>query len=542
MFSPLPTPAEMSAWDRAAVAFGVPECVLMENAAREALHVLVQECGSLVDKTVLLFMGAGNNGGDAVCLARHLLDAGARPTVLHTRPLSACRGTAGRHMRLAKRCGVRLVPLPAGDAPSLPGHDFPDIVVDGLLGTGFSGTLRPREQHVIERINILGERSFVLALDVPSGLCGLTGRALPVAVRAQATVTFEAAKPGLVLPEAASRTGRLHVRPIGIPRSVRESLPPSFQKLEPSAAVHLPCPAPCWHKGSAGRVLVIGGSDGPDGGLVGAPHLAALAALRSGAGLVSVAAPAGLCAAIKAACPDIMTRSLGSPEVCRWSPDLKEQTLRQLRECDAAVIGPGMGRQPETVAFLHGILSDPAARPPLVIDADALWALAPEGAEPGSGAGLIRPCDVLTPHPGEAAFLLGTSAAAVQADRVAAIRRLRELAPGIWLLKGAGTLIAGDGPLTIAPFARATLAVGGSGDVLAGCLATLLAQLSGQEKSPFLAACLAVLVHAEAGSLLARRFPLRGNTASEIAECLPAARADLYQRGGNLCGEKGNFL
>ncbi len=530
MFSPLPTPAEMSAWDRAAVTLGVPECVLMENAAREALHVLVQEYGSLSEKTVLLFMGAGNNGGDAACLARHLLDAGARPTVLHTRPLFACRGTAGRHVRLAKRCGVRFVPLPAGDAPSLPrpvGHELPHIVVDGLLGTGFSGHLRPREQHVIEMINILGERSFVFALDIPSGLCGLTGRILPVAVRAQATVTFEAAKPGLVLPEAAPWTGRLHVRPIGIPRCVRESLPPSFQKLERSAAAHLPRPAPCWHKGNAGRVLIIGGSDGPDGGLVGAPHLAALAALRSGAGLVSVAAPAGLCTAIKAACPDIMTRPLGSSEVCGWSPVLKEQALRELRECDAAVIGPGMGRQPETIAFLHDILCDPVDRPPLVIDADALRALGSEYTDPGTGSDLIRFCDVLTPHPGEAGFLLGMSAAAIQADRVAAIRRLRELAPGIWLLKGAGTLVMGGGPLTIAPFAQATLAVGGSGDVLAGCLATLLAQLPRQENSAFLAACLAVLVHAEAGRFLAHRFPLRGNTASEIAESLPAARASL---------------
>lgn len=548
----------MAAWDRAAAELGLPEALLMENAAREALHALRAEAGDPAGVSILLLMGPGNNGGDAACLARHLLDARARPVVVHTRPLARSKGAAGRHVRLARRCGVRFVALPDGDAAlrRILEREAPSIIVDGLLGTGFSGALRPREDQLVKTVNAWRERAFILALDIPSGLDGLTGRPLPEAVRAHATVTFEAAKPGLVLPEAAPWVGRLHVRPIGIPRRVREALPPSFRLLTPAIAARFPQPSPVWHKGSAGRVLVIGGSVGLPGDLTGAPRLAALGALRAGAGLVTAAAPAGICAAIKAGCPDIMMRPLGPEGTRDWTPDLKEDFLRALAGCDVAVIGPGMGRTEAAAALLRDVLSAPGPRPPLVIDADALHALARllpgnprerngdsgnenngtgDGASPGGPlAHLIRPADTLTPHPGEAAFLLGRTSAEVQADRFAALDALRLLAPGLWLLKGAGTLIArasagisdGQGnPVLIAPFAEPALAVGGSGDVLAGCLAALSAQLRHGPDAPDLAASLAVLLHAEAGRLLARRFPARGNTATDIADALPRARA-----------------
>ena len=533
MPSSLPSPGEMAAWDRAAAALGLPEAMLMENAAREALLALADEAGDLTGASILLLMGGGNNGGDAACLARHLLDAGARPVVMHTRPLARSRGAAGRHARLARRCGVRFSPVPAGDAPDLfriLEREAPDIIVDGLLGTGFSGNLRPREERLVAALNAWREKAFIFALDIPSGLNGLTGRPLPAAVRAHATVAFEAAKPGLVLPEAAPWVGRLHVRRIGIPHCVREALPASFRLLDAGMAARFPRPSPLQHKGTAGRVLVIGGSIGPGGDLTGAARLAALAALRAGAGLVSVAAPAGICAEIKAGCPDIMMRPLGREGTRRWSPDLKDEILGRLADCDVAVIGPGMGREEATAALTRDVLAAPGQRPPLVIDADALHALARNPHAPtaaaGSLAGLVRPADTLTPHPGEAAFLLGRASAEVQADRFGALADLRALAPAVWLLKGAGTLIAGgDGPVLIAPFAEPALAVGGSGDVLAGCLAALLGQIRHEPDAPRLAAGLAVLLHAGAGRLLGRRFPARGNTATDIADALPEARA-----------------
>lgn len=203
--------------------------------------------------------------------------------VLHTRPLGAYRGVTGQHVRLARRCGVAFAPAAGwpekyrntpwdvyADA-SVCERGGPDIVVDGILGTGFSGSLRPLELGLVGRINALAQRAFIFSLDIPSGLSGLTGRPCPVAVRAHATVTFEAAKPGLVLPEAAPYTGRLHIRPIGIPAVVRREHPASYQMITKAIAGAFPEAAPGWHKGTAGAILIVGGSEG----LTGAPHLAA---------------------------------------------------------------------------------------------------------------------------------------------------------------------------------------------------------------------------------------------------------------------------
>ncbi len=524
---PLPTPEEMSRWDRAAIERGIPEFTLMENASREALHTLLQLVGTVAHRRILLFMGGGNNGGDAACLARHLHDAGAETLVLHTRPLKAYRGTAGRHLRLAKACGVTFASASGWPErfratpwdPSFTGipNSGPDIVVDGLLGTGFSGTLRQKELTLVRSINGLASRALILAIDIPSGLSGLTGQPCPEAVRATATVTFEAAKPGLVLPQAAPFTGSLHVRPIGMPRVVRETLPPSFCLIQKDSDLSVSLPAPDCHKGTAGSVLIIGGSEG----LVGAPHLAARAALRSGAGLVSIAAPEDLCDAIKANCPDIMTRPLGTPGNRCWTPGLLDDLKSLLASCDTIVLGPGLGRDTETAAFVRNFLL--LDRPRTVLDADALHALAALPAALSS----LKSSDVLTPHPGEAGTLLGLTAAQIQGDRLAALNSLKALAPSVWVLKGAGTLVGTQGkPSAICPLAVPNLAVGGSGDVLAGCLGALLARRQ-QKTDTWHIACLAVLAHAEAGKQLATRFPARGNTASEIAEALPSALATL---------------
>ena len=530
MFAPLPAPAEMSGWDRAAIDLGLPELLLMENASREALHVLSAETGHMPGKRVLLFMGGGNNGGDAACLARHLHDGGAEVLVLHTRPLGAYRGVTGQHVRLARRCGVAFAPAAGwpekyrntpwdvyADA-SVCERGGPDIVVDGILGTGFSGSLRPLELELVGRL-LTGDIQHGKGLAETAGDLQHQGGFSDAG--SAAYQTFEAAKPGLVLPEAAPYTGRLHIRPIGIPAVVRRAHPASCQMLTKAIAGAFPEAAPGWHKGTAGAILIVGGSEG----LTGAPHLAARAALRAGGGLISVAAPHGLCRDIKADCPDIMTRALGPAGNVRWSPALLEELLPFLRQCGGMVLGPGIGREPETAAFVQALLMCPS-RPSAVVDADALHALAMHPEALSS----LRACDVLTPHPGEAATLLHTTPALVQADRFAALAGLRRLAPSVWILKGAGTLIGTAGqPVTIAPYAEPNLAVGGSGDVLSGCLGTLMAQTAahpseGCESSSFLAACMGVYLHARAGTLLRDVFPQRGNSATEIAEMLPRAR------------------
>ena len=510
----------MARWDAAAVELGLPEILLMENASREALHVLEEHVGRLCGKRVLLYMGAGKNGGDAACLARHLRDQGAQTLVLHTRPLGFYKGVTARHVRLARICGVPFLPVFAPKSRWPVTWREPDIVVDGLLGTGFAGQLKDQMRALVDAINTLSEHSLVFALDVPSGLDALSGLPRPVAVRAHATACFEAAKPGLVLPEAAPYTGRLYIRRIGIPAEISHAHPPSYRLLDASCARLLPRVEPGAHKGSFGHVVVLGGSEG----LTGAAHLAALGALRTGGGLVSVAAPGDLCSKITAGMPEIMSFPLGRGK--SWKDALGSGALDAMpslaARADALVVGPGMGRGPEAGELLSSLLRLPH-RPPLVLDADALILLA-KGMVPLEG---LNAGDILTPHPGEAGGVLDISARRVQEDRFAAMRDLCELHPALWILKGSGSLIGQKGhPVLIAPHHVPCLAVGGSGDVLAGCIGSLLAQ--GCAAS--LAAAFGVLLHIHAGRLLEEAFPGRGNLASEIAHMLPKAKVGLAEQ------------
>jgi len=270
---------------------------------------------------------------------------------------------------------------------------------------------------------------------------------------------------------------------------------------------------------------VLGGSEG----LTGAAHLAALAALRSGCGLVSVAAPGGLCAEIKAAVPEIMSFPLGPGR--SWKDAIgsggMDAMLSLAAKASILVAGPGMGRSPEAGELLSALLRLPV-RPPLVLDADALMLVA-KGMVPLDH---LHAGDILTPHPGEAGSFLGVSARRVQEDRFAAMRDLCALRPVLWILKGSGSLIGQQGyPVLVAPHHVPCLAVGGSGDVLAGCVGSLLAQGC----TALLAASFGVLMHIHAGKLLAGAFPGRGNSASEIAHMLPRARTVLIEQGSHVC-------
>ncbi|MDR2056343.1 MAG: NAD(P)H-hydrate dehydratase [Desulfovibrio sp.] len=508
---PLPLPREMRLWDAGAVALGLPEVLLMENAGRAAFDVLRQHVPDIAGERVWLFMGGGNNGGDAACLARHLLDAGARVLVSHIKPLGEYRGAAARHIRLAKAAGVPFAPL----RRRIP-DCAPAILVDGLTGAGLSGGLRPPLPELVEKINGFPAR-FVLALDIPSGLNGVTGLPSPVAVKADATATFAAAKPGLILPWARAFTGRLHIREIGIPACVRSQAPCSARLLDARCLAHLPELPENAYKNRFGHVLVIGGVPQYSG----AAHLAARAALRAGAGLVSVAAPAEAEGLIKNGLPEIMSLPLGEPGSRTWPGALPEKLLELLNRCDALVIGPGLGRGHDARAFLSAALSLPG-RPPAVVDADALMLLAGQ-------AQLLRHIagdDIITPHPGEAAALLGTTAQAVQADRFAALGALCRLLPCAVILKGAGSLAGKtDRPVFISPYDIPQLAAGGSGDVLAGCLGALLACGRPPASASLSFAGMGVALHALAGLECAASCPKRGNTAGEIADAIPRARA-----------------
>lgn len=589
--APLPDAKEMARWDSAAVLEGnISAIKLMANAGEGALRGLKaalaerqkdfngperqngsERAGQTDEKgrpapdmpvlqglKILLFMGRGNNGGDAAVLARLALREGAEVLLCHLHPLpknlASTQDAADVHLRAALDFGVTALRLPTADAPLPAGWDAPDVIVDGLLGTGFTPPLRADMAMLIERINALSLKisdasqtpgSFessgrltrrpwlqpsraasqanvaplVLALDIPSGLSATNGTPSPIAVAADMTITFEAPKPGLLLPAAVPWLGKLLIHPVGIPLAVQAKYPPAAHVLLPGCAQ---AGRGLWqmaHKGRAGRVLIVGGS----AGLTGAPHLSALGALRGGAGLVRIACPAGLNAQVKYDCPDIMTLPLGAgftPAPEGWSESFVHQVMLHMAGSDALVIGPGLGLSGGVHAFAAALLaacSEEVQLPPLVLDADALTVLA----DTPELIAALPMTSVFTPHPGEAARLLKCSVADVEADRRAALAELMDLLPGTVLLKGAGTLIGRGGDCYFLPFIEPNLAVGGSGDVLSGLIAAYLAHGA----DVLSAACAGAYVHGLCGHMLREVVPARGNLASEIASTIPRARA-----------------
>ncbi len=516
--APLPTAEQMREWDNQAMVHGIPECILMENAAREALVALQKEYGPVDGTYVLLFMGNGNNGGDAACLARHLLDAGAFPLLAHTKPMNQYKGATKQHLDMAKKCHVLLqyIGKDSWQKHIPPAWQKPQIMIDGLLGTGFTSPLRPLFREYICHINAHKEHSFVFSLDIPSGCEALTGipHAQDFAVKAHATVAFAAAKPGLVLPNARPHTGKLHVRTIGMPRAVQQEKPASFRLLQKNRIITLFQDAKEQsHKGSWGHVLVVGGSQ-EQTDLSGAAHLTALAALRTGVGLVTAAAPKGLSDGIKNGNANIMAYTFDEEH---WPTTLPEAFQEKLMRMSCLAVGPGMGTSTQAKKFLGALLAYPK-RPRAVLDADAITLLALHP----SLQSLIRHDDMLTPHPGEAARLLGCTSQEIQKDRFAAMDHLKACMPCAWLLKGAGTLLGqSQSPIYILPHDIPALAVAGSGDVLTGCTAALASRITHLDSLSTLA--LAASIHAQVGITLQKKFPHRGHMASELAQTIPKA-------------------
>ena len=506
MDTPLPTPKEMAHWDDLAIReAGIMGEILMENASREALRVLRSEGPELSGAFVLFFAGSGNNGGDAFALARHASDLGAQCLVLHKRDIEEYSGETLYHARLCRDCGVGMQRLGEEDPEGIP---HPDIVVDGLLGTGFSGELRKDYTACIRWINRLGQRAFVLALDVPSGMSGETGSIDSDAVRADCTVTFQACKSGLFGTEGMKHTGSLHVAPIGIPAWIGENNPPSLFALDEEVFRHLPRPEPAMHKGNAGHVLIIGGS----ADMTGAPALAGIGALYSGAGLVTIASPADICGQVKQGWPELMAIPLQPAD--SWSQESFSGLKKELTRFDAVVLGPGLGRDKGAIDFVRTYLRQTCL--PTVFDADALFALSQDR----SLLTNLSRDDVLTPHPGEMARLRQTTTEAVQLDRIGTARAAAAETGCSVVLKGAGSVVSHpEAPDRLSPFASSNLAVGGSGDVLAGVIGSLIAR----GVPSFEAACLGVYWHGRAGISLNSDFPLRGNLARDIAYELPGS-------------------
>ncbi len=547
--------------DCRAIAAGVLGELLMERAGRAAADAAEFFAAARAGPGrpapwILLAAGHGNNGGDAFAAARHLQARGRRVEVWLAAAAAQVKGDARTHLERMVNAGIRLREMPAAEAWnragdwvqsgdwSQPGDwvqsgDWvqpatdcagspPAVIVDGLLGTGISGAPRGVMAAAIEFINRQHAVSRVVAVDVPSGLNADDGTAAGAAVRADFTITMALPKTGLLQPAALDFVGGLAVADIGIPPPPASALPAAGPDAPPELITpsDLSCLAHrrprAAHKGNYGHVLVIAGARG----YTGAAIMAARAALRSGTGLVTVWTPGGIRAEVAAAVPEAMVRGL--PGNASGSiASLDEPGRAQLKDAgkfSAVLAGPGLTAHPDTGTATAELLRIYPG--PLALDADALNALA---MAPAHLAALCarRGASIITPHPGEMARLLQTTSAAVQADRFAAARTAALQFGVVVILKGAGTLVAAPGaPLQVNLTGNPGMAKGGSGDVLAGLLAGLLAQ----GMPPHAAARTAVYLHGRAGDYAARRLTENAMAAGDIIDFLPKAWAEVAAR------------
>ncbi len=513
---PVLSAEEMRRLDRRAIdTLGIPGAALMENAGRGAVpHIIRLLPRGGRGARVVVVCGKGGNGGDGFVVARHLKQRGARVAVwLAARPEEITGDAAGKLAAL-RRAGLRPVVI-ADERALAESLGDADVVVDALLGTGTQGAPRGTTAAAITAINA-SQRS-VVALDIPSGLPADGGPPPGPAVHADVTTTFAAFKRGLVTGPGLDWAGRVVVVDIGIPDAeVRRGIT-TFLLEASDVATHVPRRPHHAHKGTYGRLLIVAGSVGKTG----AAALAARAAMRSGAGLVTVATAASQQPIVATLVLEAMTEPV--PETAARSIALKaRELLDELAEArDAAAVGPGLGLDAETQTLARELAHD--LRRPLVLDADALTALAGH-LDTLRGAPAPR---CLTPHPGELARMLGRSVADVERDRIETARAFATTYGVHLVLKGAGTVIADpDGHVSINPTGNPGMASGGTGDVLTGILGALFARGLG----PRAAAQTAVYLHGLAGDLAAARVGEEALIASDVITALADAFASLRPR------------
>ena len=478
------TAGQVRSIDRVAIdELGIPGYELMCRAGSAALAVLRERWPAA--RSIAVFCGAGNNAGDGYVVARLAKAAGLGVRAVAVVPPERLRGDAKRAWDDCRAAGVDAVPF--GDDTG--GAFVPDVIVDALLGTGLD---RPVEGAFAAAIAAMSEAPApILALDVPSGLDADTGRVLGVAVRADVTITFVGLKQGLFLGEAPDYRGTLAFSDLEIPAIARQRFEPSLTRLSPrDLKLALPRRARSAHKGTNGRLLLVGGAPGMSGAI----RLAAEAALRVGAGLVYVATHPVSLLPVMAGRPELMCRAVESADAL--------DPLLELSE--AVVVGPGLGRDAWGRALWERVS---ATDLPLVVDADGLNLLA-EGPAP-------RGRWIVTPHPAEAGRLLGIGTAEVQADRLRAVRELARKLDAIAVLKGACSLVCAGEQVAVCDRGNPGMATGGTGDVLAGVLGGLAAQL----RDLTTAARVGVLLHALAGDDAARDGE-RGMIASDLLAAL----------------------
>jgi NAD(P)H-hydrate epimerase len=507
----LVTAAQMAALEQSAVTAGISLDELMEQAGLAVAQEAWMALGVVAGRRVLVLVGPGNNGGDGLVAARHLAEWEADVAVYM---LTARDGDPRAEQLRERSVPVFVASSDDGFEILQQALDASEMVIDALLGTGRSRPIEGTLAEILTRLNTATDRALppkIIAVDLPTGVDADSGGADPLAATAELTVTFGLAKVGLYTLPGSEHAGRVEVVDIGIPKDATAAV--SLELLATAwVRERLPKRPKAGNKGTFGRVLVVAGSPN----YVGAARLAAEACYRAGAGLVTIACT-----------PAVQAMLAGAIAEATWLPLPEERgviaagagdaIIDALSQYDVALVGPGIGRRGDAGAVaLHTLSHAPANVTAAVIDADALNALADA---PGWSAKIARPC-VLTPHPGEMARLLGCTVVEVQDDRLNVAMRAATEWGQVVVLKGAHTVIAApDGRGAISPHANPLLATAGTGDVLAGTIAGLLAQ--GME--PFEAAACGVYVHGLAAEELGEELGDRGLLASDLLPALPRA-------------------
>lgn len=506
------TSAQMRALDRKAIEdLGIIGPVLMENAGLEIVRAITERFPDIAAEKVVIVAGKGNNGGDGFVVARHLFNRGCRPEVILLARQDDVKGDAGLNLSMIDRMGISIREAQTQELWEERASLLKEatLLVDAIFGTGLTKPARGFYARVIEEMNQAS--AFKVAVDIPSGLSSDSFEVIGPCLRADLTVTMAAPKIAHVFPPAEECVGELAVADISMPPFVFEDDSLKLEMVEqPRIVPHFRNRSRDSHKGTFGHALIIAGSVGKTG----AAGLAGKAALKMGAGLVTVGTPRSCLSVVARSMLELMTEPL--PETPDGTLDVRavERILELLQGKDALMLGPGISTHASTAELVLQLL--PRVDVPIVIDADGLNILARKPEVLKSIGGPL----VLTPHPGEFARLLGISARQVVAEKLELTTRFAQ-EHGVYLvLKGYRTLTAApDGRIFINPTGNPGLATGGSGDVLSGMLVSMIIQ----EDDILEAILAAVFIHGLSGDLATRRFGEKPLVAGNIITYLPAA-------------------
>lgn len=507
----LVTAEEMRSLDEEAIKkIGIPSIVLMENAGLKTAQIIEKEYSPLKGKSVYIFCGPGNNGGDGMVVARHLFNQGIKVKIFLLGKKEKLKKDAARNLAITEKMDIFIKEIISSEdlEPLKKELEGIEVVVDALLGTGSKGAPRGLMKEAIILINKYSKN--ILALDIPTGVDADTGEVAGEAVKADHTITFAYPKRGLYLYPGMDYAGKIKVVDIGIPSTLEEKRIKSNLLTSSDVSKDLFYRKLSSHKGSFGHLLVIAGSEG----MTGAASLSALAALRVGAGLVTLGIPESLNPILEIKLTEVMTLPLPESKEKTLSYRAFEKIEKFSQRCKAIALGPGISLHKESKELAVIIIK--RLNIPLVLDADGINALTGEV----SLLSKYKAPLIITPHPGEMSRLLKISLEEVQKDRIKSTTTLAKKVGAIAVLKGARTIIADkEGNNWINSTGNPGMASGGSGDVLTGIIGGLLVQ----GIPPLEAAKSGVYFHGYAADLAIQKKEEMSLIASDILENLPGA-------------------